>query len=385
MSWSFRIARVSGIDIRVHATFFLIVLIGATQYARFGLPGLLFGTTLILLLFLCVTLHELGHSVVAQKFGVQVRQIVLLPIGGVAMMQRIPRNPWEELWIALAGPVVNVVIAAALWLGIVARERFTGVDFGQLLALGRDGPSGALMLSWLLSANMALVVFNMVPAFPLDGGRVLRAILAMRMTHARATAIAAVVGQVLAVALGTLGLVSGNFLLVIVAAFIFFGAGAENLEGRARTVLSGHRVGDAYNRRAVTLRGDDRLGTVVDHILTSYQPDFAVTDGPQLIGVVTRHDVIRALSEGARDISVRQIMTPAAVRVSVTQTLDEVRQSMSENSARLAAVYDGPHYLGLVSSEDIDEAYAVLRFINGDGATARGGASGERRDGGVVI
>src|SRR6476661_551865 len=129
MNWSFKIARASGIDIRVHVTFLLIVLLGASQFAWFGARGLLFGSALILLLFLCVTLHELGHSVVAQRFGVQVRQIVLLPIGGVAMMERIPRNPWQELWIALAGPVVNVVIAGALALGLFLRSQLSGVTF----------------------------------------------------------------------------------------------------------------------------------------------------------------------------------------------------------------------------------------------------------------
>src|SRR3954447_9100644 len=156
MNWSFKIARASGIDIRVHVTFLLIVLIGASQFARYGTAGLLFGAVMILLLFLCVTLHELGHSVVAQKFGVRVRQIVLLPIGGVAMMERIPRNPWQELWIALAGPLVNVVIAAALAGGLFVRSQLTGMSLGELLNLGSEGPSIGLLFRWLLNANIVL-------------------------------------------------------------------------------------------------------------------------------------------------------------------------------------------------------------------------------------
>src|SRR3954452_18873194 len=162
MRWSFKVARVSGIDIRVHATFFLIVFWGASQCAPFGPGGLLFGIALVLALFLCVTLHELGHSVVAQQFGIHVRQIVLLPIGGVAMMQRIPKNPWQELWIALAGPVVNVVIAGALTLGVMGKSAVAGVSFSDLLLPARDGPSGAMFVRWLLSANIALIVFNML-------------------------------------------------------------------------------------------------------------------------------------------------------------------------------------------------------------------------------
>src|SRR4051812_10398728 len=189
MAWSFRIARVAGIDIKVHLTFFLILFWGAAQWSRFGVRGYLFGIALVLLLFLCVTLHELGHSVVAQKFGVRVRQIVLLPIGGVAMMERIPRNPWQELWIALAGPLVNVVIAAALAGGLFVRSQLTSMSLGELLNLGSEGPSIGLLFRWLLNANIVLVIFNMIPAFPLDGGRVFRALLAMRLPYARATAV----------------------------------------------------------------------------------------------------------------------------------------------------------------------------------------------------
>src|SRR3954462_4041174 len=169
MAWSFRIARVTGIDIKVHLTFFLILFWGAAQWSRFGVRGYLFGIALVLLLFLCVTLHELGHSVVAQQFGVRVRQIVLLPIGGVALLGRIPQNPAQELAIAVAGPVVNVVIAVALRLGFginVAMGRMNWESTRDLLA---QGPSWDLMLRLLYTTNIGLVVFNMIPAFPLDG------------------------------------------------------------------------------------------------------------------------------------------------------------------------------------------------------------------------
>lgn len=383
MRWSFKIARVSGIDIRVHLTFFIILFWGATQFGRFGLPGVLFGIALVLLLFLCVTLHELGHSVVAQRFGIHVPQIVLLPIGGVAMLQRMPKNPWQELWIALAGPVVNVVIAGALILGLLGRATVTGMNFNDLLTPAQAGPSGVLMLRWLLQANIALVVFNMLPAFPLDGGRVLRSILAMRMHHQRATETAAIVGQVIAVLLGLLGLMTGNVMLVIIALFIFFGAGAEQVEGRARSVLAGHRVGDAYNRGAYVAHPYDRLNSIVHRILNSYQPDFAIVNGHDLVGVVTRAEVMRALSTGVGDVPIGQIMAQAPVpRVQADQTLEQVRETLAERSARVAAVYDGPQFLGLVSMEDIDEAFALLQFIDGH---ARRATRAPTEDGSVVV
>src|SRR5438067_4400021 len=197
MSWSLRIARVAGIEIKVHFTFLLIIFLGAMQFAQYGMRGVLFGIVMILALFLCVTLHELGHSVVAMKFGVPVREIILLPIGGVAMLARIPRNPLKELAIAVAGPLVNVVIAVAIALGLGINAALGRFHMDELVTVARSGPSPMLLMLWLLRANIALVLFNLIPAFPLDGGRMFRALLAMRMGHARATRVAASVGQML--------------------------------------------------------------------------------------------------------------------------------------------------------------------------------------------
>src|SRR5581483_5051654 len=175
MNWSFRIARVAGIDIKIHATFVLILLLGGWQWgSRFGPAGVLFGVLLMLLLLVCVTLHELGHSVVAQRFGVPVRAIVLLPLGGVALLSRNPAKPLHELLIAAAGPLVNVAIAIVL-LAATGTTNVLGVLDGQGLIEGQlPGPSLQLLLAWLLAANASLVIFNLIPAFPLDGGRMLR-------------------------------------------------------------------------------------------------------------------------------------------------------------------------------------------------------------------
>jgi Zn-dependent protease/CBS domain-containing protein len=365
MRWSFKFARVAGIDLRVHITFFLIVILGASQWSRFGPAGMAFGAGLILLLFLCVTLHELGHSVVAQRFGVEVKEIILLPIGGVAMLSRIPRKPSQELFIAIAGPLVNVVIFVAIVLGLGVSTAMGRMDLNDLVRThSQAGPSVFVALKFLLNANAALVLFNMIPAFPLDGGRILRAILAMRMPHVRATQISASIGQIAAILLGMWGLMGGGILVVLVAAFIFFAAGAENREGQASTVLASHRVGDAYNRHALVLSPHDRAGRVVQYILSSYQPDFAVMNGHDILGVVTREDVIRSLAQHAGDVPVTQLMRPAAVRAQAEQTLDEVRQAMSNNQTRVAAVYDGDRYLGLVSAEDIAEAFALLKYFD---------------------
>ena len=219
------------------------------------------------------------------------------------------------------------------------------------------------MLAWLLLANISLVLFNMIPAFPLDGGRVLRALLAMAVPYAKATRWAAALGQLIATALGTFGVLSGNFLLALVAVFIFFGAGAETAQAESKTVLQTLRVGDAYNRHALVLHPADRMGRVVDYILTSYQPDFAVKMGRSLLGVVTREDALNALDSTTDDPPVMGLMRREVLRVESGMTLHEVQEAMAREGQRVAAVYSGEAFLGLVSLEDIAEAFVVLRHM----------------------
>jgi len=363
MKWSFSIARIAGIDIRVHATFFLILVFGALQWGGpHGAPGAAFGVLLMLLLFACVVLHELGHSLVAKLFGIPVREIVLLPIGGVAQMQKNPEKPLHELLIALAGPLVNVAIAALLWLG-VARVFPGGLDPKALATDAAAAPSPGLLLIWLFAANVSLALFNMIPAFPLDGGRVLRALLAMGIGFPKATRTASTIGQMIAVALGLYAVLQGQLFLAFVAFFIFMGAGSEKAEEQARTVLTTLRVGDAYNKFALTLAAGDHVSKVVDYILTSYQPDFAVVQGGTLLGIVTRQDVLKTLATDPQDLYVAGVMNRDVVRVSAGDSLEDVRRAMAEREVRIVAVYDGERYLGLLSAEDLAEALLVVTFV----------------------
>ena len=362
MKWSFKIARVFGIDLRLHATFFLIILFGAMQWRHFGTQGMLFGSILMLLLFLCVTLHELGHSVIAQAYGIRVRQIVLLPIGGVAMLDRNPDRPMQELLIAIAGPAVNVVIAALLIAVILWQGIGNGTDFQALLQIASAGPSLDGLLIWLLNANIVLVLFNMIPAFPMDGGRVFRALLGFFMQWGRATSIAAGVGQFLAIGLGLLALLSGNLFLVLIAVFIFFAAGMSRDDVRARIVLSARHIGDVYNKYALTLDESDRVSRVVDYLLTSYQPDFAVVREGELLGVVTREQALASLARSSGDEPVTEVMLREIPGVDRETPLDQVRETMAEKESRLAAVYDRGVFLGLVSSEDLAEAMVVISY-----------------------
>jgi len=220
VKWSFQVARIAGIDVRIHATFFLLLAwFGFIYYADGGYAAMFAGLTFIILLFVCVVLHEFGHALAARAYGIRTPDITLLPIGGIARLERMPDKPWQELVVALAGPAVNVVIALALFLVL---GRFFDTDDLGAMAEGRGH-----LLTKLLAINVILVVFNLLPAFPMDGGRVLRALLAMRLKHARATRIAAGVGQVVAVLFGVLGVWAGNPFLILIAVFVFFGARAE--------------------------------------------------------------------------------------------------------------------------------------------------------------
>ena len=366
MGWSFKIAEVSGINIRIHITFFLILLVGALQWGGASNPqGALFGILLMLLLFLCVTLHELGHSLVAQRFGIPVREIILLPLGGVALLTRTPEKPRDEFLIAIAGPLVNVVIfLVLLLLGPVAG---VGLLDERLTFQGLQTPSAETLRLWLLGANLMLVLFNLIPAFPLDGGRMLRALLAMRLGYPRATRLASTIGQGFAVLFGFIGVFTNNWSLLLIAVFVFFGAGQENADATAKHVLRTLRVGDAYNKHALTLAIGDRVSRVVDYILTSYQPDFAVMQGSKPIGIVTRANVLQALQAGMEDGYITGIMEREFVKVDASATLDDVRRTLAEQGGRVAAVYDGQTYLGLVSLEDISEAFLVASFLQRGG------------------
>ncbi|MGE3473214.1 MAG: site-2 protease family protein [Vicinamibacterales bacterium] len=370
MSWSYRIATVRGISLKVHATFAFIVFVAAANWASLGWAGMAFGVGLILLLFACVTLHEFGHAFAAQYYGIPVREIVLLPIGGIAFLGRAARHPVQELVIAAAGPAVNVAIVMLLLPVLLLLGEPLTLTPGLIRPEGAV-PSASMALQWLVGANVGLVLFNMIPAFPLDGGRILRGLLGLAMDWSRATRFATATGQGLAMAMGTWGLMSGHIMLLLMAALIFMSASATAAEERGHSILSSHRVGDACNRHALVLGEHERVSTVTGYLLTSYQPDFAVVRGASLLGIVRRSQVIHALATRSGDIPVSAIMTDCP-RVDARLSLAEVRQALAEVGSSLAAVYDRQVFIGLVSLDDIDEAETILAFAPGSVTPATG-------------
>jgi Zn-dependent protease len=360
MKGSLRLFRLAGIDLRVHFTFPLILLWGALHWSSHGVAGAAFGALLMAVLFVCVALHELGHALAARGFGIPVHEIVLLPIGGVARLGHNPRKPLHELVIALAGPVVNVLIAGVLAV-VLASRGWLSLDAG--LIAGLEEPSLRTALTSLFVSNVMLALFNLVPAFPMDGGRILRALLAMAIGYPRATRVAATLGQGIAVAAGVWAIFRGDFLLALVALFVFLGASGERASEEARGLLSTLKLRDAYNKHALVLTPADRVSRVVDYLLTSYQPDFAVVHGGQLLGVVTREAALRALVSEEGDVYVAGIMNRGVPRLESRLSVAEARERMAEADAAVAAVFEGERFLGLVNPGDLDEALRIVAFL----------------------
>lgn len=353
MTWSFPIGTVKGTVIRVHVTFVLFLIwLALAYYAQGGRDAALQGIVFILLLFLCVLLHEFGHVFAARRYGVQTPDITLLPIGGVARLERIPEEPSQELIVALAGPAVNVVIAAFLYLALGGFLPQESMDV--------QNPSVSI-LARLAFVNIFLVLFNLIPAFPMDGGRVLRAILAYRLGYARGTEIAASVGQILAFGFGLLGLF-GNPLLIFIAIFVYLGAASESHAVQMRQVSRGMLVSDAMVTHFESLTPQSRVDDAVQCLIHTTQHEFPVVDGlGHLRGVLTRDDMIRALREQGPDTPVLQVMRADIPVIHHRTPLEKALTLMQENRLPVIGVTgEESRLVGLITPENIAEMMMVL-------------------------
>jgi Zn-dependent protease/CBS domain-containing protein len=365
MSWSIKLFKIWGIDVKVHLTFVLILVWAAYRWSGItgaGWGGALFGVAATLLLFLAVTLHELGHSFQALKFGVRVRDITLMPLGGLARMEEIPEKPPQELRIAIAGPLVNFTIAALLFgLGALLQVRSV-ISLDELVrSLGQVSWSG--MLAYLTMANLALGLFNLIPAFPMDGGRILRALLAMKLDYGKATSIAVFVGQGLAWLLGLWGFMNGSYTLVLIAIFVWMGAGQEGKQLDVKSVLREIQVGQAMTRHPATLASNDTLERAVELTLSTAQVDFPVMDpaGDALTGLLTEADLLKGLREEGGRAPVVQFMRVQFPTATSDEPLYSAQKRMSENRVQAMLVVDrGGRMVGLLTASDINEAYRLL-------------------------
>lgn len=352
MKWSFKLGRFLGIDVRLHLSFvLLLVFIGAAHWMAGGGPQeALAGLLFLSLIFLCVLLHEYGHALMARRFGIATREITLLPIGGVAQLERMPDRPLQELWVALAGPAVNVAIAGglALWLTLSG-------GWEPLAALGTtDGP----LLERLFAANLFLIGFNLLPAFPMDGGRVLRALLALRLPYARATRIAARIGQGMAVVFGLVGLFA-NPMLLFIAVFVWLGASQESAAAELKSSFGNARAGDAMVTDFRLLASDSSLGEAAEHILAGDQRDFPVVENGRVVGALHHTDLFEALREHGEFAPVARVMRRDFATVDAAAPLAEAFAQVQRDHETLVLVVEGESVVGLLTPENVVEFHLV--------------------------
>lgn len=354
VKWSYRLATVAGIQVRVHLTFLLLLGFYAwVYYLDGGLKAAAGGVTLTLLIFLCVLLHEFGHAFAAKIFGISTPDITLLPIGGIARLARMPANPWQELAIAIAGPAVNVLIAILLWFTVVGNlpaSEFSLID-----------TAGGMLSAKLLAVNLLLVGFNMIPAFPMDGGRVLRALLATRLRYVAATRLAARVGQVIAVIFVGASLSRwGTPMLAFIGAFVFLGAQQELAHARLREAAQGFRVGQAMITRFNTLPDSLKVAEIAERLAASDQQVFPFVDEwLRFQGLASRQELTQAAQElppqAAANCVVRRLPT-----VSPNTSFDHALQLMQESSEPLLPVVNAAgQIVGLVTLAHLAELSAL--------------------------
>ena len=356
MAWSFSIGRYFGSDLRVHATFFLLLAwIGGAAYLQGGPMAALVNVAFVVAIFACVVAHEYGHALMARRFGIKTPDITLLPIGGLARLERMPEKPSEEIQVAVAGPLVNVAIGLVLTVVLGAEARLD--DMTTLEDIDQS------FLGRLAAVNLFLVLFNMIPAFPMDGGRVLRATLAMRMDRVRATQVAARGGQAIAFLLGLLGLLSGSPILLLIAVFVFLAAGAESsgvaLQDKSRDVP----VRDAMITAFESLVPSDTLDTAAQALLRTTQHEFPVlSPGGSLMGILTREALIAGLQREARTMPVSDAMSVSVPTMPLNAPLNGALEALSDPGVPAVAITDRTGvFLGYITRENVGEWMLVGR------------------------
>lgn len=357
MNWSLKLGRLAGIPVFVHWTFAILLVFVWWTYAAQGKGTyeIFLGLALVILIFVCVTLHELGHALAARRYGIKTSSITLLPIGGVAQLEKMPRDPKQELIVAIAGPAVNVLIALLLlpvvWY-IFGHKAFGEIDLTK--------PSALLLPAQLLWINIILVLFNLVPAFPMDGGRILRALLASKLDYAIATRVAARVGQASAILFVIWGLISGNIFLLFIALFVFLGAEAEAQQAETSTAFENVRAKNALVKRFKTLEENESLARAASQLLAGSQRDFPVVDfRGQLVGILTREDLIRGVTFKGYEARIREFMHKEWLNVDPDAPLEDIYREMISSGIGTAPLIEDDKIVGLLTSENIQE-YMML-------------------------
>lgn len=352
MDASLRIARVKGIEIMIHWSLFIILFILSSYFyvssEPFGFANLkeperiAFSILASIFVFIAVLLHELAHSLIAMKFGVKVKGIMLFIFGGVAMMEKIPKNPKEELAIALAGPLASLTIAILSF----------------IVALNT---AGGISMFFLISAyfNSILTIFNLIPAFPMDGGRVLRSLIARRTSYSKATKTAAGIGKAIAIAMGIIGFFGVNIWLMLIALFIYLGASEEEKIVTAEDLFSRFSIGDIMTKEVISVSPETKVGDVIDLMFRHKHLGYPVVKDRELVGIVTLKDIMNV----DPNAKVEEVMSREVLTISPKDRAFEAFKIMSEKGiGRIPVVEDGK-LVGIVSRSDLMKIKELLEFL----------------------
>ncbi|MFH0822867.1 MAG: site-2 protease family protein [Pseudomonadota bacterium] len=343
MKWSFRIGSILGIPIKLHVTFLLLLVVVLLTESSFLGTGGIWGVVFICLVFASVVFHELGHSVVARRYGIPVIDITLLPIGGVARMASPPKEPLHEIMIAVAGPVSSLFLAMCLWF---LSEAATEINIWDLSIKSN-------IVAQLCSVNLVLALFNLIPAFPMDGGRVLRGVLGLRLGPLKATKIAVGVGQVFAIALFFLGIWVMNLFMILIALFVYIGAESEERQMGLMLSLDGVNASSVMISDIQSVSPEQTVGEVMERFFRTYQGDFPVVADGWLVGLITRETLTEALHKTGHTVAVETIMARDFPTARETTPLMEILEIMNNAGSKVVAIVGDQRLKGLVTLEQI--------------------------------
>lgn len=358
MKFSLYLGSYKNVKVFIHWTFSLLLLWIIISNLRQGMPmvDILWVILFVLALFACVVMHEFGHALAAQRYGIQTKDIVLYPIGGVARLEKLPEDPKQELWVAFAGPLVNI----ALFIILSAILSFTGYNIESLEEL-KIRPNTILL--YIASANLILALFNLLPAFPMDGGRVLRAFLSIKLPRAKATQIAGGIGQFLAIFFVFFGLFN-NPILVLIGIFIFLGAGAEVAHTQQESFLKGYQVKDALMSHFQILGYDAPLSKAVEKLLNSQATHFVVVKDDVAVGTISRNEIIKGLEAGGESALIEKFADFNPTKLEIDLALDDAWKQMLSQNKKVAFIIENGHFLGILDQENISELILVKTALN---------------------
>lgn len=344
MKWSFKIGSIFGIPLNVHITFVLLLIliyfVGASVIGAGGLQGVIF----VALVFASVVFHELSHSIVARHYGIKVEDITLLPIGGVARMADTPEKPIQEIVIAAAGPAASLFLAFLLW--------FIADIFGSGVTISDMSIQGGL-LAELTAVNFILAIFNLLPAFPMDGGRILRGFMGLYLSPYQATKIAVGIGQALAIGMFFLGILSGNFFMILIALFVYLGAESEERQMGIMVALGGSKAQDAMISDLHILEPGQTVADAAIRFCKGFQSDFPVMDERRLIGLVTREAIVDTLHQKGPDILLSEVMVRDFPVANEQTPLTEVLRKMQSTNSKAVPILNHGELKGLITLEQI--------------------------------